>query len=50
MREFSALLRREWQEHRGVFLWGPCVVLLLILFAGFMALLIDNNISIELGG
>jgi ABC-2 type transport system permease protein len=49
MREFLALLRREWQEHRAVFLWGPGVVLCLILIAGFMAFLIDNNVSIEIG-
>ncbi len=30
MKVFVALLKREWWEHRGVFIWSPLVIFALI--------------------
>ena len=49
MREFFALLKREWLEHRTVFVWGPVVVLGLMVLAVLMALLIQDDVNIQIG-
>jgi ABC-2 type transport system permease protein len=49
MREFAALLRREWLEHRAAFTWGPATVLALIVLAGIMATFVGHQVSVQLG-
>ncbi len=39
MSQFAGLLKREWLEHRTAFLWGPGVVLVVVLLAGLMTVL-----------
>ena len=34
MKVYAALLKREWLEHRGAFIWSPLVVFALIVVFG----------------
>lgn len=48
MRQFAGLLKREWLEHGGGFTWGPGVVLVVVLLAGFVTLLANQGAEVSL--
>ena len=45
MHSFVGLLRREWQEHKSAFTWGPGAVLIVLILAGLMATTINHNVD-----
>jgi len=47
MRSFVGLLRREWQEHKSAFIWGPGCVLIVLVLAGIMATAINPYVEAD---
>lgn len=50
MFSFAGLLKREWFEHRAAFIWGPAIVLAVILLAGISAVTMDGRVEADLSG
>jgi ABC-2 type transport system permease protein len=50
MFSFAGLLKREWLEHRAAFVWGPAIVLLVILLAGISAVTMEGRLQTDLSG
>ncbi len=48
MKQFAGLLKREWLEHGGAFTWSPGVVLLVVLLAGLVTLLANQEADVSL--
>ena len=48
MTAFTALIWREWLEHRGAFTWAPGVVLGLMLLVAVSAVFMDGRVDMEL--
>jgi ABC-2 type transport system permease protein len=48
MKVFVALLKREWWEHRGVFIWSPLVIFALIVVFGITVVVGQGAFEVEL--
>lgn len=48
MLSFAGLLKREWFEHRAAFIWGPAIVLAVILLAGISAVSMEGHVQTDL--
>ena len=48
MHSYVGLLKREWLEHRSAFVWGPAVVLVIVLMTGMVSMLANSHGEVEL--
>lgn len=44
---FVSLLKREWLEHKAAFVWGPAILLVLMLLFGLTMVAAGDNLQVE---
>ncbi|MEM9620245.1 MAG: hypothetical protein AAF993_01260 [Pseudomonadota bacterium] len=47
MMAFASLLKREWLEHKAGFLWGPLILLILLLLFGLTVVAAGDNLQVN---